>query len=380
MQRLDFESNEKLTRKEYLKRKKKQAKSLKNFGIRKRKYIFVAVTTILSIYILLQFYFYNKTNSYKYVAGEGVEDQNVYNLYYITEGYTYTPKYTLNSINSDGFDNKVVYDNLGFTNIKVTEKYVYGIKDTGLSRLNKTTNQVENIIEKDVKKYTIFGNTVYSINGDKNTLTLANIETKEVKNTNIQNVCEILVDDNNVFLVIANMDKKAIVSYNKNMENKVEVTKKSNVSYIVQSTDKIFYVNKADSNKIYYVKKDASIEEKVADIVGRADNGNIKEIDGSNYLYVRNNDLYFVNAADNNTLWKINLEDKSTKKIISTSIEIIQNVDNTVFYKEKNNMEVYMYNVDTNFMSQVVRNKISEFYVDSLVVDIKNRNNTQVKN
>ncbi len=62
-------------------------------------------------------------------------NKKLYNIYYVTEGYTYTPKYNLNSVNSDGFDAKTIFDDLGFTNIIATKDYVYGIKSDALSRL-----------------------------------------------------------------------------------------------------------------------------------------------------------------------------------------------------------------------------------------------------
>ena len=145
MQRLQFDEDEKLTRKEYLKRKKKQAKNLKQRS--KITYIALVSIVVISIYLITQIYVYSKENNLKYVEGDGMSSQKVYNVYYVTEGYTYDPVYTLNSIYSNGFEDKVVYSNSGLTNIKVGEEYVYGTKEGGLYRLKK-----DGIIIEDKEK------------------------------------------------------------------------------------------------------------------------------------------------------------------------------------------------------------------------------------
>ena len=126
MQRLELRPGEKITRKEYLKRKKKQAKS-----IRKKRskitYIIIVFLALLSIYICAQFYVYSKTNNFKYVDNEDVKAQQVYNVYYVTEGYTYDPVYSLNSIRSDGFSDDRIFENSGLHEISLDENYIYGL-------------------------------------------------------------------------------------------------------------------------------------------------------------------------------------------------------------------------------------------------------------
>lgn len=379
MQRLDFDLNEKISRKEYLKRKKRQAKSLKKRS--KLTYIFLGVTLLLSIYVMTQFYVYSKANNYKYVAGDDVNKQKVYNLYYITEGYTYNPKYTLNSINSDGFNDKTVYDNIGIADIISTDKYVYGIKDTGLYRLNKENSNLENVVQKDVNKYTIYNDEIYVIVGQDNKLEKIDSNTKEVKDLNLNNVAEILVDESNVFVAVIDGTQKNIYKIDKDGSNKLQLTKNSNASYMVQDGTKIYYVNKNDSSKIYSISKDGQHEEKIADITCLSDNGTLKEIDGSKYMFVHNDDLYYINTSDSNNLWKINLKDKSKSVVLQMSVQILQNIDNTVFYKVKGEMGVNLYNYDTKFMSQVTKNNVSDFYVDNGTIDNSvNQQNIQDKN
>ena len=81
-------------------------------------------------------------------------------------------------------------------------------------------------------------------------------------------------------------------------------------------------------------------------------------------MFVNNGYLYYINIDDGNTLWRINLDNKETEKVISVAVEILQSVDTTIFYRIKGEMGVYLFNYETNFMSQVTKRKVKEFYID----------------
>lgn len=363
MQRLQLNENEKLTRKEYLKRKKKQAKKLKQKS--KITYIMIIGIAIVSIYLAIQVYVYSKENNFKYVEGDDMKSQKVFNVYYVTEGYTYNPVYTLNSIYTNGFGDKTVFSNSGLTNIKISGEYIYGIKEGGIYRLKKEGNEIEPLVEKDVSKFVVDGNILYFTQGEENVLKSMDVETKETKELDINNISEIIYDENSLFVVKDEKTKKTLYKINKSDNAKTLLTKDSNVSYIIEDENDIYYVNKKDGNKIYVVTKNGENESKLADIVSVSDKGEIKEVDGSKYMFVNNGYLFYVNVEDSNSLWKINLSDKQTEKVIPMSVEILQDISGTVFYKVKGEMGVYLYNYETNFMSQVTKRKIKEFFVDS---------------
>lgn len=363
MQRLQLNPDEKITRKEYLKRKRKQ---IKDFSPKKRKHIYLILLffLILISYVSVQVYIYSKSNSFKYIEGEDIGKQKVYNVYYVTEGYTYDPVYTLNNINSDGFGDKVVYSNSGMHSIQVNKEFVFGIKNSSLCKLDKATSVIEVLIEKDVQKYTLKGNKIYYITME-NKLCVIDVNTKETKDLGISNVSEIEIDDTNIFTVIDEKLKKIIAKYDLDGKNKTVLTKNSNVSYIIQDENNLYYVNKADGNKIYSVTKNGGNESCVADIKSVADNGDIKEIDGSKNMFINGNNLFYINTSDDNSLWKINLATKqNNERVIAVPIQILQNVDETVFYKVKGEMGVYLYNYNTGFMSQITRRKVKEFIID----------------
>ncbi len=363
MQRLQLNPDENITRKEYLKRKKKQAGKLKNRS--KMKYIVISIIIFfLSIYVFTQFYIYSKGNNFKYVEGDNVGDQKIYNVYYVTEGYTYDPVYSLNSIHSDGFSDKLVYSNSGLINIYVSQDYIYGIKDEGLYRIKKGTKDMETLIEKDVLKYKVADDRIYYITKNQEKLEYYDFSNDEIKDLGITNITELLIDGSNIFVVQDEKTNKKLLRYDKEGQNKLLLSGEANVSYIVASNDKIFFVNKKDSNKIYSVNKDGQGLEKFSDISSVHDKGVIKEIDGEKYMFVQGDYLYYINVDDNDNLYRIKLDTKENEKIISVGVELLNNMENTVFYKIKGEMGVYLYNFDTKFMAQVTKRKLKEFVVD----------------
>lgn len=360
--RLQLNPEEEITRKEYLKRKKRQKQSLNKKS--KISYIMIGVLIFLAVYVFFQFYVYSKTNNFKYVEGEGVGNQKVYNMYYVTEGYTYDPVYSLNSIRTDGFNDTLIYQNSGMHDIISKNNYIYGIKNGALCRFSKENSETETLVNSGVGKYTLTDTRVYYIANNK--LSYIDVNTKENKELSIDNVSEVLVDNNNLYVAKLEKTKKILVRYDLEGGSELKLTDSQNVSYIIQDENSIYFVNKADGNKIYKIGKDGSASASLSDAVGISDKGNIKEIDGNKYLFVSNGKLYYINPSDSNSLWSVSLSDNSKEKVIYGSVQILQNVDDTVFYKVKNEMGIYLYNYNTKFMSKVTNRNVSEFSIDGI--------------
>lgn len=362
MTRLQLNPEEEITRKEYLKRKKRQKQSLNKKS--KISYIMIGVLIFLAVYVFFQFYVYSKTNNFKYVEGDGVGNQKVYNMYYVTEGYTYDPVYSLNSIRTDGFNDTLIYQNSGMHDIISKNNYIYGIKNGALCRFSKENSETETLVNSGVEKYTLTDTRVYYIANNK--LSYIDVNTKENKELSIDNVSEVLVDNNNLYVAKLEKTKKILVRYDLEGGSELKLTDSQNVSYIIQDENSIYFVNKADGNKIYKIGKDGSASASLSDAVGISDKGNIKEIDGNKYLFVSNGKLYYINPSDSNSLWSVSLSDNSKEKVIYGSVQILQNVDDTVFYKVKNEMGIYLYNYNTKFMSKVTNRNVSEFSIDGI--------------
>ena len=251
MTRLQLEENEEISRKEYLKRKKKQAKLLKKKS--KITYIIIFIVILLIAYIAIQMFVYNQKNNYKYLSDENVDRQKVYNVYYVTEGYTYNPTYSLNSIYSNGINDSILASNIGMMDICVTKDFVVGIKENKLYSYNKQNSELKELSDKTVEKFTIYNDIVYIILKDNKAVCTYNLITSEFLELNIKQATEILIDDNNIFVAKDEITKKRLYSYDKNGGNEKLLDKNSNVSYVIQNSNVLYFVNKADGNKIYTI-------------------------------------------------------------------------------------------------------------------------------
>ena len=371
LQRLQFDLGEQISRKEYLKRKKRNSKLLKKRS--KITYILLAIFLALAVYIVVQLIIYRRYNNFKYTLGEGVNAQAVYNIYFITEGYTYDPVYSISSITSLGENETSILPSCNIEKVIVEQDFLYGIRDGALCRVNKNDYTVEELIKDDIRKYVKHNNTIFYISTDNMVLKSYNIDTKETKIFDLANVEQILVNEDNVFAVTHTTEEKSIYRFNFDGQGKTKISSDAEVSYAIENNGVIYFVNRADSNYIYKVNTSGEGLSKVANIKSIYTKGKNDEVNGNKYMFIRENNLYYINPDDEDSLWRYNLEDETNERVISASIEIFQNVDNTVFYKIDKEMGVYLYNYDTQFMSLVTRRRVKEFVIDTYT-DIASEN------
>ena len=363
LQRLQFDLGEQISRKEYLKRKKRNSKLLKKRS--KITYILLAIFLALAVYIVVQLIIYRRYNNFKYTLGEGVNAQAVYNIYFITEGYTYDPVYSISSITSLGENETSILPSCNIEKVIVEQDFLYGIRDGALCRVNKNDYTVEELIKDDIRKYVKHNNTIFYISTDNMVLKSYNIDTKETKIFDLANVEQILVNEDNVFAVTHTTEEKSIYRFNFDGQGKTKISSDAEVSYAIENNGVIYFVNRADSNYIYKVNTSGEGLSKVANIKSIYTKGKNDEVNGNKYMFIRENNLYYINPDDEDSLWRYNLDDGTNERVISASIEILQNVDNTVFYKIDKEMGVYLYNYDTQFMSLVTRRRVKEFVIDT---------------
>lgn len=371
LQRLQFDLGEQISRKEYLKRKKRNSKLLKKRS--KITYILLAIFLALAVYIVVQLIIYRRYNNFKYTLGEGVNAQAVYNIYFITEGYTYDPVYSISSITSLGENETSILPSCNIEKVIVEQDFLYGIRDGALCRVNKNDYTVEELIKDDIRKYVKHNNTIFYISTDNMVLKSYNIDTKETKIFDLANVEQILVNEDNVFAVTHTTEEKSIYRFNFDGQGKTKISSDAEVSYAIENNGVIYFVNRADSNYIYKVNTSGESLSKVANIKSIHSKGKNDEVNGNKYMFIRENNLYYINPDDEDSLWRYNLDDGTNERVISASIEILQNVDNTVFYKIDKEMGVYLYNYDTQFMSLVTRRRVKEFVIDTYT-DIASEN------
>ena len=232
-------------------------------------------------------------------------------------------------------------------------------------KINKKSYEPVELIKDNVKKYIPTSSYIfYTSTNDKN-LKSYNIETTEIKEFGLTGVEQLIVNDTYLFAVANN----SIYRLNYDGQDKKKISKNANVSYAIEKDNIIYFVNRDDSNKIYRVDCDGNEMYKVADIKGV---DGVSSVNGQKYMFVKDNNLYYINPDDDSTLWRYNMENGENDKIISSSVEILQNVDDTIFYKINKEMGVYLYNYKTNFLAMVTKRRVKEFVIDTYnLIDYK---------
>ena len=379
LQRLQFDLGEQISRKEYLKRKRKNSKLLRKRS--KITYILIAIFIALAIYIVVQVCIYRKYNNFKYTVGEGVGSQAIYSIYFVTEGYTYDPIYSVSTILSSGKNEESILPSSDIQQISVTQECLYGLRNGVICKIARESYQIEELVADNVEKYIVNNGYIFYITADEKRLKSYNLSTKETVAFDITQVQQILADDTNVYGITHDTSEKAIYKFDYIGQGKTKLTNNEWVSYAILDNGIIYFVNKSDSNKIYRVSSNGNDVTKIADIKTVADSGQVEEANGKKYMFIKDNKLYYINTDDEDALWCYDLKSGENKRIISASIEILQNIDNTVFYKIDKEMGVYLYNYDTSFMSLVTKRRVKEFVIDNyaqIPTDVKIDNNYNI--
>ncbi|MBO5476893.1 MAG: DUF5050 domain-containing protein [Clostridia bacterium] len=376
LQRLQFDSDEQISRKEYLKRKRKNSKLLKKRS--KITYMLMASFMALAVYIVIQLIIYKRYNSFKYTLGDQVNSQSIYSILFVTEGYTYDPVYSVSSILSSGEDEKSILPSSDLEQISVTEECMYGIKEGTICKISRDGYQIEEIIKDNAKKYIVQNGYIFYTSGDEERLKTYNLTTGETKSSDLTSVQQILANDKNVFGITHTTSDKSIYRLNYDGQDSNKISGDEKVSYAIIDENTIYFVNRSHEDKIYKVGTDGNGLEKVADIKSVAHRGEISQVNGKRYMFIKDKRLYYINAADEDTLWCYDFATGDNSKIISSSIEILQNVDNTIFYKIDKEMGVYLYNYDTKFMALVTKRRVKEFVIDTYV-DVKQQPSNELE-
>lgn len=363
LQRLQFDLGEQISRKEYLKRKRKNSRLLKKRS--KITYILMASFMALAIYIIVQVVIYRKYNNLKYTVGENVNDQKIYSIYFVTEGYTYDPVCSVSTILSSGEKETSILPSEDLEQINITRDYIYGLKKGVICRVTRDNYEIEELVADDVKKFIVENGYIFYTSTDEQRLKAYNLQTAQIADFDIIHVEQILANKDNVFGVTHATTDKSIYRFGYNGQDKTKISGDAKVSYAIEDNGTIYFVNRKDSDKIYKVRTDGSELSKVADIRSITHGAELDAVNGKRSMFIKDNKLYYINVDDEDTLWCYDLATGENTKIISASIEILQNVDNTIFYKIDKEMGVYLYNYDTKFMSLVTRRRVKEFVIDT---------------
>lgn len=356
---MSYLQGEVVSRKDYLKKKKKEKtkKALKK--ITTRTWIMLAFILVISAYVTYQFYIYNTKHRLIQTLPDEILSMKEYNIYYMSESYSYEGQNQLKGMSTTSSDKTTIEEGSGLSNIVAKDNMIYGIKNGSLIKIktNGKENEVETLVENNVKGYAIYSDNVYVyINGEGNEPGVYTLDKKnKLAKLIAGDILQMIVDKNNIYVV---NNSKNLVKYKKDGTNPETIITGS-CSAIIQDENNIYFVNTSDKNKLYRVNKENKKTEQVSK-TGTLINSTAK-INGSAFVGVYDDVAYYINTSDKNKLYKSSVQDEKDEVVLEDTIEILDVINSTIFYKVKNDIGVYRYDILNGISSQVTSARVVEF-------------------
>ncbi len=349
-----------VSRKEYLKKKKRQKRKTIFDKMGKRTWLMLAFILAISCYVIYQFGIYNKKHRLVQTLPDEISSMKEYKIYYVSESYTYDGKNQLKSMSTTSNEKETIDEGLGITQITIKDNHIYGIIDGSLVKIIKDgrKNKVEKLVENNVKGYCIYGENVYAYMEGEGVETGIYKLGKKNKTEKIISVYvnQLLIDKNNIYVV--NGDKN-IIKYDKDGKNETIVVNNGSAVGVIQDLDNIYFVNAADNNKLYRVVKETG---EISHVTNEGTTcGWYTGMNGYAFMGVYDNTLYYINTKDGNKLYKTVVGSSEDIKILEDNIQILDVINSTIFYKVVGDIGVYRYDTVNEISSQVTSARVVEF-------------------
>ena len=278
----------------------------------------------------------------------------------MSQSYAYDGENQLKTMTTTSSDKTTINEGLGLSNIVVKNNNVYGIKDGALLKITNDGKErkVKTLVKQNVKGFAIYDDEIYVYLNGKNIkhgiyIVDKNNKTKKIISSYIN---QMVVDKNYIYVVNGS---KNIIKYNKNGKQDCILVNNESIASIIQDENFIYFVNKKDSNKLYRVNKETKKIEKVSK------NGKLtsdfKGMNGDSFVGVYDDVAYYINTKDSNKLYKSSVNKEKDEIVLEDSIQILDMIDSTIFYKVKNDIGVYRYDIVNGISSQVTSARVLEF-------------------
>ena len=360
MHSMGLNQDEIVSRKEYLKKKKRENRKNLLSSVNKRTWFMLAFILIASFYVVYQFYVYNTKHRLVQTLPDEISAMQDYKIYYVSQTYTYDSKNQLKSMSTTSNEKLTIDEGSGISQINVKNNIVYGILDGGLVKINTNgeKNKLNKLVEKNVKGYSIYENDIYVyLKGDEVGAGIYHLNSKkELEKVISSEVLQLLVDESSIYIV--NKDKN-IIKYDKNGNNETYFIRDNSSAGIVQDKQNIYFVNIKDGNKLYKIEKNSG---KVLNVTKTAtiSNGYVG-MNASSYIGIYDDVAYYINSKDGNKLYKTKIGSNEDIKVLNDNIQILDVINGTIFYKVNGDIGVYRYDIYNGISSQVTSARVLEF-------------------
>ena len=365
MEKEHFNPTETMSRKEYVKMKKREKKKYRRVKTKPSTILLSGVFLFLSIYVCVQLSIYAKGRNLKYTAGEGINEK-VYGAYYVVPSYTYNTSYSVSYVETDGDNDELILQNTAFKNIVVDDTHIYGIRQGILYRLNKLTLNIEEIASGNVNKFIKLKDKLYFVTGsekDGGKLESVNLDGTGRKIIYKKYVFQIVGDDDGIYVIANEKSARNIVKIGIDGTSKVVLVKTSSSNIIVKD-DYLYYANKSDKNRLYKAsKKTPNSAVKLTSHSVVADTGPVKSVNGNKLMFIKDGFIYYINVTKDYKLYKMDLSGKNVECVLDVKMDTVTLKGDIIFYMSKNEMGFCSYNLKTGLMKQISNKRISEFTI-----------------
>ena len=342
---LDYSSSEVMSRKEYLNRKKRNSN---RFWFLKYILLFV-VAAGLVIYLVYQLNVYKKVTEAAYKVMEESKLIKTYKILFMGESYIKDGEDIMYLYSGMDESRKPIESGAGMKAISINDGYIYGVKDANLYKINMVDFTQELICERGVCGYIAQGENVYvykNIDSAPGLFKKIDGEYQKIVNGGIY---QLVTNGENIFTVEASAYGKSIVRRDMDGQNPIIISGTDNVVNIALYKDSIYYTNMSDAGKIYKIT--FSGQERTC-ITNNAGVSTFSDMHYQSYLGAYDNKVIYI-SKDNNQLYislGLNEEDEL---LIEEKVSKIQVVENMVYVKLKDSLNIVRVNLDTKEVMKI---------------------------
>lgn len=355
---MEYSSDKVMTRKAYLKSKKKG-----KFGIRIIKYgLLLIVVVLLSIYLFKQLDIYNNVTK---IANKVVEEtalSKTMTMYYSADGYTKDALKSVVLYKSFDESRTKLEGTEGFSNIKIYDGILYGIFEEKLYKVNLETSEKVQVCELSLKDYIVYNRKIYCYvekgEAKEKGIYVYEGENKEPKLLINITVQQFLVDDNYIFVISKGKTEKSVIRYNLNGSGRTIITDKEIVTYMKQDKNNIYYVV---GEQLYSVKKSAKDNILILDETIYIDSDIKSNTSQAGAFEIKGDNIYYIIKADEKKLYSYNMKTKEKQEISKKNVESMQLLGNILYYKINDGIEIYKLNIENGKTEYITNIRGSEY-------------------
>lgn len=349
---LESEKEKSMTRKEYLKKKKKEKRILpwlKNL-------VLILVIVALSLYVVNQLKVYNSVTD---IANKMLEESKLiktYKMYFMSDTYV------------KGDDQRILYfyqgtdesrteikSGKGLKSISLDDlNNLYGVKDRALLKINVVEDVSEIVVGEDVTNYVLNDEIIYIYKdyGKSDEKTgVYNLDGEQIIGGQVY---QMFCDKNNMFVITPDTTSRSIVAYSLDGKQKRVLSDKDIVTNMVIDDEYVYYSTSTKNDCICKVSKAGG------EITTISQNPCLKDsvsFSKTNTMAVYNGNVVYISSSDDKVY--ITGSD-SDGAVVDNEVSEIQLDGRMLYFALKGKIEIYRYNLEKSVLEKITSARMNE--------------------